>query len=230
MRSGSGAPASGLGVVCDTYYRTDSPYSIYVKTGGSTWTLVLVEPGSSAITTVGALNSGSVTSGFGGIDVGADAITGATLTGTTAVSTPTLTHSSNLTLSPTGDVVFNPTGNDLLPTTGYDLNIGALTNKFLTLHAAELWVETLVAQNTLATIGGRILVGPTTSLTADFDAVDASLPVKHNQIAMGDRLVMQANGAIEWMAVTSGPTGSGPYDIRRDAQPRRLRHEWLDGW
>lgn len=36
IRSCSGVPSSGLGVVCDTDYRTDSPYSVYSKkTGGS---------------------------------------------------------------------------------------------------------------------------------------------------------------------------------------------------
>lgn len=226
IRSGSGAPASGLGVVCDVYLRTDSPYSTYRKTGASTWTLIVPEPGTTGITTVGALGTGSITSGFGSIDVGSDGITGGTLTGTafsggtfsgttgtfsTSVTTPTLTASANLTLSPTGDVVFNPTGNDLLPTTGYDLNIGALTNKFLTLHAAELWVETLVAQNTLATIGGRVLVGPTTSLTADLAAAATSMSVKHNSLASGDRVLLEANGSVEWIAVTSGSSGSGPY-------------------
>lgn len=226
IRSGSGAPASGLGVVCDVYLRTDSPYSTYRKTGASTWTLIVPEPGTTGITTVGALGTGSITSGFGSIDVGSDGITGGTLTGTafsggtfsgttgtfsTSVTTPTLTASANLTLSPTGDVVFNPTGNDLLPTTGYDLNIGALTNKFLSLHAAELWVETLVAQNTLATIGGRVLVGPTTSLTADLAAAATSMSVKHNSLASGDRVLLEANGSVEWIAVTSGSSGSGPY-------------------
>lgn len=226
IRSGSGAPASGLGVVCDVYLRTDSPYSTYRKTGVSTWTLIVPEPGTTGITTVGALGTGSITSGFGAIDVGSDGITGGTLTGTafsggtfsgttgtfsTSVTTPTLTASGNLTLSPTGDVVFNPTGNDLLPTTGYDLNIGALTNKFLTLHVAELWAETLVAQNTIATIGGRILVGPTTTLTSDLASGATSMSVKHNQISSGDRVVLQVNNQVEWIAVTSGASGAGPY-------------------
>lgn len=226
IRSGSGAPASGLGVVCDVYLRTDSPYSTYRKTGASTWTLIVPEPGTTGITTVGALGTGSITSGFGAIDVGSDGITGGTLTGTafsggtfsgttgtfsTSVATPTLTASGNLTLSPTGDVVFNPTGNDLLPTTGYDLNIGALANKFLTLHVAELWAETLVAQNTIATIGGRILVGPTTTLTSDLASGATSMSVKHNQISSGDRVVLQVNNQVEWIAVTSGASGAGPY-------------------
>lgn len=225
LRSGSGAPGSSLGVVCDLYVRTDSPYGTYRKTGASTWTLLVPEPGTTGITTVGALGTGSITSGFGAIDVGADGITGGAFSGTTgafstSVTSPIFTNSSaasvttasgNLTLAPAGDVIFNPTGNDLLPTTGYDLNIGALTNKFLTLHAAELWVETLVAQNTMATIGGRILVGPTTTLTSDLASGATSMSVKHNEIASGDRVVLQANGQVEWIAVTSGSSGSGPY-------------------
>lgn len=226
IRSGSGAPASGLGVVCDVYLRTDSPYSTYRKTGVSTWTLIVPEPGTTGITTVGALGTGSITSGFGAIDVGSDGITGGTLTGTafsggtfsgttgtfsTSVTTPTLTASGNLTLSPTGDVVLAPTGNDILPNTGYTKNIGALTNKYLTLHAAELWVETLVAQNTIATIGGRILVGPTTTLTSDLASGATSMSVKHNQISSGDRVVLQVNNQVEWIAVTSGASGAGPY-------------------
>ncbi|MFA6134407.1 MAG: hypothetical protein WC869_10385 [Phycisphaerae bacterium] len=84
----------------------------------------------------------------------------------------TVGSGGNLTLAPTGDLVLDPTGNDVLPATGYDLNIGSLSKKYLTLHAAELWVETLVAQNTIATIGGRILVGPTNVLTADLSGTN----------------------------------------------------------
>lgn len=79
----------------------------------------------------------------------------------------TISSGGNLTVAPTGDFIFDPVGNDVLPNTTYDLNLGAINKKYLTLHAAELWVETLVAQNTIATIGGRILVGPTTTFTAD---------------------------------------------------------------
>lgn len=73
----------------------------------------------------------------------------------------------NLIVNPAGDIVFDPAGNDVLPQTDYDINLGAINKKYLTLHAAELWVQTLVAQNVLATIGGRILVGPTTELTSE---------------------------------------------------------------
>lgn len=99
-------------------------------------------------------------------------------------------------------------GADVLVSTGYFSNIGALTKKFLTLHCAELWVETLVAQNTIATIGGRVLVGPTNILTVDAGTGATSLTFKYNNFANGDRIYFEANGAVEWMAVTSGPSGS----------------------
>jgi hypothetical protein len=82
---------------------------------------------------------------------------------------------ANLTIAPAGDVTFNPGGKDLLPYANYDLNIGSINKKYLMLHAAELWVETLVAQNTMATIGGRVLVAPTTTLTSDVSASQTNL-------------------------------------------------------
>jgi hypothetical protein len=116
-----------------------------------------------------------------------------------------------LSLLPTGDLVLGPAGRDILPDTGYTQNLGAIFNKYLTLHAAELWVETLVAQNTIATIGGRVLVAPTTTLTADIGTGATSITVKHNEMASGDRVYLEASGKVEFMAITSGPSGSGPY-------------------
>ena len=118
---------------------------------------------------------------------------------------------NNLHLYPGGDVVFNPGGKDLLPLANYDLNIGALHKKYLSLHAAELWVETLVAQETMATIGGRILVGPTTTLVADIDDITTSITVKHNQMAAGDIVYLEAGGKVEFIEIDSAPTGTGPY-------------------
>jgi len=80
-------------------------------------------------------------------------------------STFSVDASGTMTVAPTGDYIFDPAGLDVRPATGYELNLGSISKKWLTLHAAELWVETLVAQNTIATIGGRILVGPTTKFT-----------------------------------------------------------------
>ena len=125
-----------------------------------------------------------------------------------AITTPAAT---DLTLKPTGDLVLGPTGADVLPNTGYTQNLGALNRKYLTLHAAELWVETLVAQNTIATIGGRVLVAPTTTLTVDLAPAATTITVKHNNLTNGDRVYLEANGSVEWMAITSSASGSGPY-------------------
>lgn len=119
------------------------------------------------------------------------------------------TASGNVTLQPAGDVILDPIGNDVLPATNYDINLGMLSKKYLTLHAAELWVETLVAQNTIATIGGRILVGPTTTLTRDLATGDTTIYVKHNQMVSGDRVYMEADGKVEFFAITSGATNTG---------------------
>lgn len=123
----------------------------------------------------------------------------------------TTSPSTNLTLNPTGDLVLAPTGTDILPDVGYTHNLGAISNKYLTLHAAELWVETLVAQNTIATIGGRVLVAPTTTLTADLAPASTTISVKHNSLANGDRVYLEADGKVEWLAVSSSASGSGPY-------------------
>lgn len=143
----------------------------------------------------------------------------------------TVGSGGNLDITPTGDIVFNPGGKDILPNTAYDLNIGALNKKYLTLHAAELWVETLVAQDTIATIGGRVLVGPTTTLIEDFTSALTTIKVKHNQMVSGDRAYMEANGKVEFIAITSGPTtitGGYSYTVTRNLDGSGA-NDWFAG-
>ncbi len=126
------------------------------------------------------------------------------------------TTTDRVTFSDNGRVEF---GQDALPLLGYSGNLGALDRKWLTLHAAELWVETLVAQNTLATIGGRVLVGPTTPLIADVSAGATTIDVKYNNLASGDRVYLEANGKVEFLAITSGAsaiTGGFRYSVTRN--------------
>ncbi len=94
---------------------------------------------------------------------------------------------------------------DIQPDLGYQTNFGGLTRKYLTGHFAELWAETLVAHSTMATIGGRVLVGPTTQLTSDLDASSTTITVKHNQMVPGDTVYLEANGYLEFMVIVSGP-------------------------
>jgi len=67
---------------------------------------------------------------------------------------------SNLTTPAATDLALNPTGNikayrDIVPDTLVSRRIGLASSKFLSLYAAELFVDTLVAQSSLATVGGR---------------------------------------------------------------------------
>jgi Concanavalin A-like lectin/glucanases superfamily len=129
-----------------------------------------------------------------------------------------------ITTGATTDLDLNPTGliqtsKSLKPDTGYTRDIGVLTNKYRTVWAAELAVETLVAQDVMATIGGRILVGPTTHLIADLTAGATTFDVKHNNLENGDRVRLEAGGNVEWIAVASTPTtitGGFRYTITRN--------------
>ena len=107
---------------------------------------------------------------------------------------------------------------DLLPETAYVSNIGSAVKKFLTINAAELNVETLVAQDVMATIGGRVVVAPTTKLTTAVGTGDLSITVEHNNLASGDVLRLEAGGQVEFMSVAATCTGSGPYicSVTRD--------------
>lgn len=109
----------------------------------------------------------------------------------------------NETGTPGADLVAELTGTrDFLPGMGYSGNLGLFNRKWLTLNAAELWVSTLVAQETIATIGGRVLVGPTTTLTRDLAPGDTVIWVKHNAfqlhvpgVELGSKLVLETYAA-----------------------------------
>ena len=113
---------------------------------------------------------------------------------------------------------------NVYPAQPYATNIGSLQEKFLSIHAAELWVETLVAQETIATIGGRVFVGPTTTLTdpvsGDPDDADPRpvfdfynyIRTRHNQMRPGDTVLLQARARVEFMRVISGPEELDPIE------------------
>lgn len=76
-------------------------------------------------------------------------------------------NGGSLTMAPTGDIIFNPLGNDVAPLYGYKTNLGSVGKKFLSIWGVELNVESLVAQDTTVTTGGRILIAPATVYVAD---------------------------------------------------------------
>ena len=132
----------------------------------------------------------------------------------------TVGAAGNLTVAPSGDFIFNPAGKDILPHTTYDLNLGSTTKKYLAAHIAELRAETLIAQETIATIGGRAIISSNSSLLiAPLAAAATTIDVKHNGLASGDRIYLETIGQVEWIAITSGATsitGGYRYSVTRD--------------
>lgn len=124
------------------------------------------------ITRTGALDSGSITSGFGAINVGSDSITGGAVSGTTgvfatSVSTPSLITASgaltitpaagsnlNLALSTTGDFAVN-TNQLYVDTSAGNVGIGTTgPNKRLTLVDATNGNTTIAFTSNAATTQG----------------------------------------------------------------------------
>ncbi len=79
-----------------------------------------------------------------------------------------------------GSMILNPFSKHVLPGAPYEGSIGSPTQRWLAAYIAELNVQTLVAQDTLATTGGRVLVGPTTQLIDDLADAATTIKVKHN--------------------------------------------------
>lgn len=132
---------------------------------------------------------------------------------------PITSAAGDLTIEAVENIVLNPTSTYVIPQNPLQTNLGRYEKKFLTLHAAELWVETLVAQDTIATIGGRVLIGPTTQLVADLAIGANAIRVKHNNLSIGHVVYMEAGGKIEYMTVTSaavGAAGDWTYQVTRN--------------
>lgn len=194
--------------------------------------LFLRSSGTSTIA-IGDTTASPITLGVGGgnTTVGADlAVNGGDITSPVSLSI-TPAAGQTLVLNPGSNLFLGPGSGSVMPGTNYAVDLGTLSTKFRTIHAAELWVETLVAQDTIATIGGRVLVMPTTVLTVDLAAAGTTITVKHNQIASGDRLYLEANGKVEFMAVTSGAGGSAgayTYSVTRNLDGSGA-NDWYQG-
>ena len=114
------------------------------------------------------------------------------------------------------------TAERLNPAGSTQIDLGDYNRKWRTLYAAELYVEVLVAQSVMATIGGRIMVAPTTKLIADINGYQMYIDVKDNDLFNGDYLRLEtAPGGVpqvEEMRVVSTPTtitGGFRYNVLR---------------
>jgi hypothetical protein len=145
------------------------------------------------------LNSLSVTTTLGVTGTSTLGVLGA---GATTVTTLHATSTSAL----DGNVTV---GASILPSTIWTSDLGSQAFKMRDIYAQSLNVSTLVSQDVLSTIGGRILVGLTTSLVADVATGDTAIVVKHNNLSTNDTVLLQTAGQYEWLLVTSNPVASG---------------------
>lgn len=110
--------------------------------------------------------------------------------------------SSRISSTTTDRISFTDTGT-IRPAANYSGALGQDSRKWAELWSAELKVETLVAQDTIATIGGRILVGKTSVLTAELPYTSGYLYIKHNAPAVDDVLYLEGGGQVEFVSIAT---------------------------
>lgn len=152
-----------------------------------------------------------------------------------SLTTILINSASELTLNPVGNIILDSQAGATIPGGTIQDDLGAYNRKWRTLFAAELYVETLVAQDVISTIGGRIMVAPTTTLIADVSNVATTIDVKHNNLQSGDFVVLQAAPAgiaqIEAMRIVSSATtitGGFRYSVTRNLDGSGANN-WLAG-
>ena len=103
----------------------------------------------------------------------------------------------------------------VLPKGHIEIDLGKWDRKWKTLWVAEIVAESLVAQEVMATIGGRIMVAPTTKLiqALNNDEATSTMYVEHNgTLAVGDYGFLKSAPAgipmQEAVHVTAGPVAT----------------------
>ena len=147
----------------------------------------------------------------------------------------TTAGSDNLTILPGGDLILSPTGSDVLPGGSLATDLGDYNRKWRSLYIGELVADSLVASHVMATIGGRIIVAPTTRLVADLASGTTTINVFHNLFASGDFAMLQtAPGGVpqfESIKITSSASGSPgnySYTVVRN-QDGTGANDWAEG-
>lgn len=176
------------------------------------------------------VTDGSITDTQLAYDTGQHLTTGSTpsfstLSLTTSLTTPRIISS--------GDITLEPAGTDVLPLGNAGIDMGDYNRMWRTLYASELYVETLVAQDVLATIGGRIMVAPTTKLIADLSSSATTIDVEHNNLT-GKYVIMKTAPGGMAQTETFKISGSSPSSItggyRYNITSRNLDGTGANAW
>ena len=87
----------------------------------------------------------------------------------------------NLNLETIGNINLLPAGKAVLPEGTLQTNLGDLDRQFNSIHAGELVVQNLVAMHVMSTIGGQLLIAPTTKLVQTLSNTETGyMAVEHN--------------------------------------------------
>jgi hypothetical protein len=128
-------------------------------------------------------------------------------------------------------VLWGTTTTNVRPTAHNQTSLGLDNVRYNALFASELYTQALVARETIATVGGRFLVGPTTVLMADLSTSATTINVKHNNLKNGDRVYLEGFGKIEWLAITSEYSGTASpftYTVTRNLDTSGA-NSWIAG-
>ena len=118
-----------------------------------------------------------------------------------------------------GNIVLKADG-AVIPKDNIITDLGLINRKWRTVFCAELYAETLVAQDVLATIGGRIMVAPTTTLAEDVvgqnvdgtNTPSTSISVNHNIFEQNDYALLKGAPLGTPIQEVMQITSEGTYD------------------
>jgi hypothetical protein len=217
MSAGAGSPEGAVtGAPCSYWLQTDSPYDLWRKysgTGNTGWIKV---------------TNGSATWGTGTVtSVGLSVPSLLSVSGSPVTSNGTLAVAWNAT---SGTVPYFSGASTLAAGTALMFD-GDTLDVAGDIAAYSLSVQSLVAADVMATIGGRVVVAPTTYLTAALASGGTTMTTMHNNLANGDRVVLEANGQLEWIAVASaagGSAGAYTYTVTRNLDASGA-NDWAAG-
>lgn len=105
------------------------------------------------------------------------------------------------------------------PDLDFTTDLGSYPTQYANLWIRNLWATTLVNQDVIATIGGAVLVTPTTKIELAVSAAATSFQTTHNEMVSGDIAYISENLATEFVQVTAGPlAGSSSISYIADGQ------------
>lgn len=91
------------------------------------------------------------------------------------------------------------------PDLDFTTDLGEYPTQYANMWVRNLWATSLVEQDVISTIGGAVLVTPTTTLEAAVSAGDTTFQVAHNEMAVNDIAYINDALATEFVQVTSAP-------------------------